>query len=216
MKKGITVLAVLVAVLAVTSGGFAAVNHYVITSSGQIKDGAVSASDLSSAARQALKGQKGNTGVAGANGAQGPAGAQGLTGARGATGSQGSKGDTGPQGPKGDTGPQGPQGVPGTPGSKLLRLAGDFRASNASVATTLDGVQFGPFAAGGSAGGSMVYNGVNGMKLADIKQLSYTVMHSTADDNAIGSPYLRIFLDGHNHDVIFDATQCARVVPTED
>ena len=51
MKKGITLIAVLVAVLALTSGGFAAVNHYRITSSTQIKNGAVSVSDLSAAAR---------------------------------------------------------------------------------------------------------------------------------------------------------------------
>ena len=92
MKKGITLIAVLVAVLAVTSGAFAAAKHYLITSSSQIKDGAVSAADLSPTARKALQGEKGNTGAAGQ---QGPAGAQGL------------KGDTGAQGPKGDKGDSG-------------------------------------------------------------------------------------------------------------
>ena len=104
MKKGITLIAVLAAVLAVTSGAFAAANHYLITSSSQIKDGAVSAADLSPAARKALQGQKGDTGAAGR---QGPAGAQGLKGDTGATGAQGPKGDTGvagPVGPKGDPG----------------------------------------------------------------------------------------------------------------
>ena len=101
MKKGITLIAVLAAVLAVTSGAFAAANHYLITSSSQIKDGAVSAADLSPAARNALQGQKGNTGAAGR---QGPAGAQGLKGDTGATGAQGPKGDTGA------TGAQGPKG----------------------------------------------------------------------------------------------------------
>ena len=76
MKKGITLIAVLVAVLAVTSGAFAA-HHYLITSSSQIKNGAVSVADLSPAARKALQGQKGNTGAAGP---QGPAGAQGPKG----------------------------------------------------------------------------------------------------------------------------------------
>ena len=62
MKKGITVIAALIAVLAVTSGAFAA-NHYLITSSSQIKSGAIALSDLSSNARTALKGKPGLTGA---------------------------------------------------------------------------------------------------------------------------------------------------------
>jgi Collagen triple helix repeat (20 copies) len=91
LKKGITLIAALVAVLAVTSGAFAA-NHYLITSSKQIKAGAVSLSDLSPSARKALKGH---------NGATGAAGPQGLPGAQG------------PKGDPGATGPQGPAGVSG-------------------------------------------------------------------------------------------------------
>ena len=119
MKKGITLIAVLVAVLAVTSGGFAAVNHYVITSSTQIKNGSVAISDLSSSARKALQGQKGETGPAGP---QGLTGAQGPTGDRGAAGAQGPMGDTGeagPQGPQGPAGAQGPQGHPGVSGYEV-------------------------------------------------------------------------------------------------
>jgi hypothetical protein len=82
LKKGITLIAVLVAVLAVTSGAFAA-NHYLITSSKQIKAGAVSLSDLSPSARKALKGHKGSTGAAGP---QGPAGATGAQGPQGPAG----------------------------------------------------------------------------------------------------------------------------------
>src|SRR5690242_13403295 len=67
LKKGITLIAVLVGVLAVTSGAFAA-KRYLITSSSQIKDGAVSLSDLSPAAKKALRG---------VNGIGGPAGPQG-------------------------------------------------------------------------------------------------------------------------------------------
>jgi Collagen triple helix repeat (20 copies) len=100
LRKAITLIAVLVGVLAVTSGAFAA-NHYLITSSSQIKSGAVSLSDLSSTARKALKGQ------------QGPAGKQGPQGPRGDTGAQG------PQGTKGDTGAQGPQGPPGVSGYEV-------------------------------------------------------------------------------------------------
>ena len=138
--------------------------------------------------------------------------APGATGAAGATGAQGPVGQAGAQGP---VGPQGQQGVPGTPAPTMLRLKGDFAGSNASVATTLDGVQFGPYSNGGTAGGSVVFTPVNGLTLADIDQLSYTVKHSSADDNSITSPYLRIFL-ANGKDVIFDATQCGTVVPAED
>ena len=82
MKKGITLIAALAVVLAITSGAFAA-NHYLITSSTQIKNGVISLSDLAPAARAAMKGQKGETGAAGAAGA---------TGATGATGAQGLEG----------------------------------------------------------------------------------------------------------------------------
>ena len=108
MKKGITLIAVLIAVLAVTSGGLAATKHYLITSSSQIKNGTVSAADLSPAARNALHGQKGDTGAAGP---QGQAGAQGQKGDVGATG---------PQGPKGDTGASGKNGAPGKDGAAGL------------------------------------------------------------------------------------------------
>ncbi|HEU6445756.1 MAG TPA: hypothetical protein VFL61_11920 [Gaiellaceae bacterium] len=77
-------------------------------------------------------------------------------------------------------------------------------------------MQFGPYTSGGAWGGSVLYTGANGLTLGEITQLSFTVKHSSADDNAIGSPYLRIFLEGDTHDVIFDATECATTVPTED
>ncbi len=111
MKKGITLIAGLIAVLAITSGAVAA-NHYLITSSSQIKDGVIALSDLSPAARKALEGQQGTTVAS----VQGLPGAQGPKGDSGANGSQGPKGDTGangPQGPKGDPGSQGQNGVSG-------------------------------------------------------------------------------------------------------
>ena len=183
MKKGITLVAVHVGVLAVTSGAFAA-KQYLITSSKQIKDGAVKLHDLSPGARKAL---------------------------HGANGANGAKGDRGP------AGPQGPQGPAGKPAPTLQRLAGNFSATNASVATTLDGVQFGPYAAtsNGIVGGSVRYDGANGRKLGDIRQLSYTIMHSSSDHSPIAAPYLRIFLNDGQDDVVFDATKCASFVPDE-
>lgn len=156
----------------------------------------------------------------GARGPRGPAG-RAVRGSAGPPGPPGAAGPQGPAGPKGDTGPQGPPGPPGTPAPTLLRLSGDFSGTDASVATTLDGVQFGPYTDGGTAGGSVAYSGFDGNTLGDITQLSFTVKHSAETINGlpptnrdIGSPYLRIFLAG-GHVVIFDATKCATVVPTE-
>ena len=199
--------------LFVALAGTATAGAVKLISGAQIKDGSITSVDLSAKTKAALKGQTGS---------QGPAGAQGATGAKGDAGSVGPKGDAGVAGAKGNTGsqgpigPQGPKGDPGTPAPTLLRLSGDFAGTNATVATTLDGVQFGPYSNGGAWAGSVRYNGANGLTLSQISQLSYTVKHSSADDNTIGSPYLRIFLDGDSHDVIFDATKCATVVPTED
>ena len=134
-------------------------------------------------------------------------GKRGRRGATGATGAQGPKGDTGAQGPAG------PQGPPGTPAPLLQRLSGDFSQTNASVATSLDGVQFGPYSNGGNWGGSVRYDGVDGLTLSQITQLSYKVMYSAADTAPIGEAYLRIFLNNDNNDVVFDATKCATVVP---
>ncbi len=92
MTKGIVAIAAVFGVLAITSGAFAA-QRYFITSSGQIKNGVISRSDLSKRARKALQGKDGLTG---ATGPQGPAGEQGR---KGDTGSQGLKGDSGVNSP---------------------------------------------------------------------------------------------------------------------
>ena len=106
MKKGITLIAVLVGVLAVTSGAFAA-KRYLITSSSQIKAGAVSLSDLSPAARKALRGVNGNSGTAGPQGPKGDAGPHGAQGSAGPQGTPGQSGAKGDKGDKGDTGAAG-------------------------------------------------------------------------------------------------------------
>jgi hypothetical protein len=97
LKKGITLVAVLLGVLAVTSGAFAA-KQYMITSSSQIKDGSVKIRDLSPFARASLRGTQGPKGDIGSQGPKGDVGPQG---------SQGAKGDAGSQGPKGDKGDPG-------------------------------------------------------------------------------------------------------------
>jgi len=145
---------------------------------------------------------------------RGPRGLRGVS-------SVGRQGPAGPAGPAGAQGPQGAQGPKGDKGDKatLQRLTGDFSGTNATVATSLDGVQFGPYPDGGAWGGSVLYTGANGLTLGDINQLSYVIEHSSQNDSPIAAPYLRIFLedDAHvAHDVIFDPTKCATVVPPED
>jgi hypothetical protein len=201
MNRTILALGAIALALALAGGAWAG-NKYLITSASQVQPGSLTGeniknhslglADLSRGAHAALKG------------ARGPAGAQGP------------KGDTGAQGPKGATGPQGPagpQGPPGTPAPLLQRLSGNFSGTNASVATSLDGVQFGPYSDGGTWGGSVRYDGADGLTLSQITQLSYKVMYSAADTAPIGEAYLRIFLNDDSHDVIFDATKCATVVP---
>jgi Collagen triple helix repeat (20 copies) len=146
-----------------------------------------------------IRGPRGLRGVSSV-GRQGPAGPAGPAGAQGPQGAQGPKGD------KGD------KGEPGT----LQRLTGAFSGTNATVATSLDGVQFGPYPDGGAWGGSVLYTGANGLTLGEINQLSYVIEHSSGNDSPIAAPYLRIFLEGDAHDVIFDPTKCATVVPPED
>ena len=190
LKHPATVIATVALVIAV-GGGTAAYASGLIDGS-QIKNHSIAAKKLTKSALKSLRGERGR---------RGPAGPAGPAGATGAQGTQG---------------PPGPQGPPGKPAPSLQHLTGDFSQTNASVATSLDGVQFGPYPDGGAWGGSVRYDGADGMTLSHITQLSYTIMHSTADDNAIAAPYLRIFLNGDSDDVIFDPTQCAATVPPED
>src|SRR5215475_3067522 len=200
MKRTIVALGAIALALALAGGAWAG-KRYIVTSSSQVKPGSLTGSNI----------QNHSLGLAdlskGAHAA--------LKGARGPAGARGPKGDTGPQGPKGDTGPQGPQGPPGTPAPLLQRLSGDFSGTNASVATSLDGVQFGPYSDGGAWGGSVRYDGADGLTLNQITQLSYKAMYSAADAAPIGESYLRIFLNNDDDDVIFDSTQCATTVPAK-
>jgi hypothetical protein len=83
------------------------------------------------------------------------------------------------------------------------QLSGNFQGTNPSVASTNDGVHFGPYADGGATGGSLYYSGFNGRTLGDITALSYVARYNTDDNTPIGAPYLRIFLNGDVNDVIF-------------
>jgi hypothetical protein len=81
-----------------------------------------------------------------------------------------------------------------------------WSTQNTLVALTPDGVAFGPYANGGTAGGSIVYDGLDGQPLSAVKSLSYYMRYvADGDTGGVGVPYLRIFTDvgGTAHDVIF-------------
>jgi collagen triple helix repeat protein len=161
------------------------------------------------------KGDKGDTGVTGSKGDPGLRGLTGAAGPQGAAGKTGAKGDTGVKGDTGAQGPAGPQGVPGAPGSNG-GLPANFFVTNKSVGLTASGVDFGPYADGGAAGGSLYYRGFNGHALSDIAELSYTGEYSTDDHDTVGVPYLRIFLNDDTSDVIFSPNTQPASVTSED
>jgi hypothetical protein len=92
---------------------------------------------------------------------------------------------------------------PEDPFTPVTAFGGEFEATNASVTMGADCAEFGPYADGGVAGGSVYYSGLNGHPLGDIVDLVYTASYSTDNDTTVGVPYLRVFLEGDTHDVIF-------------
>src|SRR4051794_7471642 len=92
----------------------------------------------------------------------------------------------------------------------VTSLSGDWATSNSSLRLTPDGVNFGVYPDANS-GGTLIYNGMNGKTLADIKQLSYTFRYTANEPGMVtAAPYLRVFLaDGH--DVILDPSMCTAV-----
>jgi hypothetical protein len=88
--------------------------------------------------------------------------------------------------------------VPGSLPSK------SFDATNASVTNTDDGVEFGPYADGGSSGGSVCSSKLDGEPLSNVKHLAYEARYTATGDTAgVGAPYLRVFLESDSHDAIF-------------
>ena len=97
LKKTAVVISVLAALL-LASGAIAA-KKYLITSSAQIKPGAISLASLSRAAKAGLAGHPGANGQAGPAGPQGPKGDTGATGPAGPAGPKGSDGKDGKSAP---------------------------------------------------------------------------------------------------------------------
>jgi hypothetical protein len=107
-------------------------------------------------------------------------------------GKQGTRGPKGDRGPAGPAGPQGPAGKAAE--TPVTNLNGPFEATNPTVSLTPDGVEFGPYADGGTEGGSVYYSGLNGKPLSAVKSLVYYARYvSTGDSGGVGVPYLRIF-----------------------
>jgi hypothetical protein len=152
-----------------------------------------------------VNGKDGTNGVNGNDGATGAAGAKGEAGGTGAAGAKGDKGDQGIPGPTGAQGPAGPQGTVGPQGAKGTSgaMPEDFNVTNSSVRLTQSGLQFGAYADGGAAGGSLYYEGLNGKTLKDIAKLYYTAKYTTDNDVDVAVPYPRVFLNGDTTDVIF-------------
>ena len=152
---------------------------------GDIRNGSIRMRDLSSGVRRLIA-------RSGRRGPQGPAGPAGPAG------------PVGPPGPPGPPGASGPTGPPGRDAvTRVTSLAAPFEATNPSVSLTPDGVEFGPYDNGGSAGGSVCYDGLNGRPLSEVESLYYVARYGTDDNTTVGVPYLRVFLENDTHDVIF-------------
>ncbi len=143
-------LAVASLALFVAAGGTATAAGVMITSSKQIKAGVIDASDLSSKARNQLKGATGPAGPAGATvlgspGTAGPAGTNGTNGINGAAGARGpSDVLVKRSGPIAAIGPAPgtlftahalPAGFPATAGPTLIDVSGLFTNANVTART---------------------------------------------------------------------------------
>ena len=108
-------------------------------------------------------------------------------------------------GPPGAPGQNGANGAPGEDAQTTVgAVPGQGFSVDASVSLTPDGVAFGPYANGGTQGGSLHYGGLNGQPLSAINNLVYFARYvSDGDTGGVGVPYLRVFLDGNTHDAIF-------------
>lgn len=144
-----------------------------------------------------------------------------AAGATGATGAPGAAGVTGATGPAGATGATGPAGTPATNPDVTVSgtLSAPFSATNPSVKLTAAGVTFGPYADGGAAGGSLRYDGIDGLTLGSVAHLAYQAQYSTDNHTTVGVPYMRIFTEDANgdpHDVIFSPNTQPDLATSED
>ena len=113
---------------------------------------------------------------------------------------------------------------------RVQSLSGDFAASNSTVTKTPDGVHFGTYADAGAIGGSLTYHGMDGKKLSELTDFSYTFTYRQAGATTGAAPYARVFLDADpavdtdgdgnftndaDDDVILDPSFCATKTPEQ-
>lgn len=102
----------------------------------------------------------------------------------------------GQQGPAGPAGPASEIEVTGLSADGQGTAGRPFEATNPSVSLTPDGVEFGPYADGGSSGGSVCFIGLRDQPLSVVDNLVYFIRYTAnGDTGGVGSPYLRIFTD---------------------
>ena len=142
---------------------------------------------------------------------------------------QGVPGPRGPAGPKGDKGDKGDRGDGIT---RVTSLSSNFDAPSGWIGYASNGcdpsgpkgpialtdhVKFGAFT-DGNMSASLLTRDFNGKKLQDIAYLAYTAKYDQAPDVHGGTPYLRVFLEGDAHDVVFSRTRraalCGRATGT--
>ena len=74
-------------------------------------------------------------------------------------------------------------------------LAGAWSVTNPTVKQGDEGVQFGPYADGGTAGGTLLYTGGNRLKLSEVGNFSFTFSYNQRENWSGAVPYGRIWLD---------------------
>lgn len=87
---------------------------------------------------------------------------------------------------------------------KVFALDAPWAPTNPSVVVTPDGVQFGPYADGGAAGGSVRYHGLDGQPLGVVENLAYFARYTFDSGVDGGAPYCRVWVndpDGTEHSV---------------
>jgi len=74
-------------------------------------------------------------------------------------------------------------------------LTGAWSVTNPTVKQVDEGVQFGPYADGGTAGGTLLYTGGNRLKLSEVGNFSFTFSYNQRENWSGAVPYGRIWLD---------------------
>lgn len=113
----------------------------------------------------------------------------------------GATGAAGAPGAKGDTGAAGAAGAPAV--QSITGPGNGFTTNNALTTIDAAGVTFGPFV-DNTHGTSLIYHGLDGLKLKDVADATYTASyeHTGPGDNG-DAPYFRIFLNSNNDDIVF-------------